>query len=61
MEAEEARGGDKPGGCRSDILVDSDGNNVTKQTHFWRQILSCESWGAIVRVKKSNFGGWRRV
>jgi len=61
MEVEEVRGGDKPRGCRSDILVDSDGNNVTKQTHFLRQFLSCESWGAIVRVRKSNFGGWRIV
>lgn len=61
MEVEEARGGDKPGGCRSDILVDSDGNNVTKQTHFSRQILSCESWGAIVWARKSTFRGWTRV
>ena len=34
MEVEEARGGDKPGGYISDILVDSDGNNVTKQIIF---------------------------
>ena len=34
MDVEEARGGDKPGGCRSDRLVASDGKNVTEQTHF---------------------------